>query len=181
MTSAFIQMKDGFYDLDSTLPACLRWKRETNGFWHVVDRAEYTAGLNSRIPSQSSNDKHPQTSESLMIHTRTHVMQINSKKLAKTTCCCCCCSIHQWWKLYRQRFAAMHFSTMYITLQHIFGSRKSCSTAENAEKHKNDTRLSCYAKWWVITAAGKSDLSHPHQSCVSDNAKSSYLIKLVAD
>lgn len=99
MTSAFIQMKDGFYDLDSTLPACLRWKRETNGFWHVVDRAEYTAGLNSRIPSQSSNDEHPQTSESLMMHTRTHVMQINSKKLAKTTCCCCCCccSIHQWW------------------------------------------------------------------------------------
>lgn len=98
MTSAFIQMKDGFYDLDSTLPACLRWKREMNGFWHVVDRAEYTAGLNSHIPSQSSNDKHPQTSESLMIHTHTHVMHINSKKLAKTTCCCCCCccSIHQW-------------------------------------------------------------------------------------
>lgn len=32
-----------------------------------------------------------------------------------------------------------------------------------------------------MNAAGTSDRSHPHQSCVSDDAKSGYLIRLVAD
>lgn len=52
----------GFYDRDSILATCLRCKREANGFWHVVDMAECTAGLNAcMLPSQSSNNKCPQS------------------------------------------------------------------------------------------------------------------------
>lgn len=66
MTSVFIQMKEGFTDWDSILTVCLRWKREANGFWHVVDMAECTAGLNAwMLPSKSSNRKHPQSSKHL--------------------------------------------------------------------------------------------------------------------